>query len=100
MDIIPKNNHIAKVVEKNKDTFVRLYDIVLWPIIQPIISHFEEETQNNLCNEVRILFLSILTQERNQKAIAQTNARTHPGTGKMAGDDITRALPILWRALQ
>ena len=79
---IPKNNHITKIVEKNKQTFVKLYDIVLWPIVQPIISHLELEIQNNLCKEIRSLFLSLLTQEKNQRSIEREIEKLIPKSEK------------------
>jgi len=69
--IIPKDkkNIIKELLEKNISLFTRLYDIILWPIIQPLVSNIELEKQERIEEETRKFFFSILMKESERKKI-------------------------------
>ncbi len=67
--IMPKKNKIdtSAFITKNEPIFTKLYEILLWPIIQPLLFGINDEIQGTIKQEVWKLFYSKL-QKKNHKS--------------------------------
>lgn len=67
--IMPKKNKIdtSAFIAQNEPIFTKLYEILLWPIIQPLLFGINDEIQGTIKQEVWKLFYSKL-QKKNHKS--------------------------------
>ena len=65
-------------LERYQFLFDRLFEIILWPIIQPLISTFSSEKQKELEELTNKLFFAILMKEKETRKIENEIEKTIP----------------------